>query len=91
MKKIRWAILGAARVNERLIPAIINSDQGELVAIGSRREKAAEECIKKYAKEYIKEIECHNGFDSILNNKEIDAVYIPLANEEHTKLEFSRK
>jgi len=86
MKKINWAILGAARVNERLIPAIINSDQGELVAIGSRREKAAEECIKKYAKEYIKEIECHNGFDSILNNKKIDAVYIPLANEEHTEV-----
>ena len=81
MKKISWAILGAARVNERLIPAIINSDQGELVAIGSRREKAAEECIKKYAKEYIKEIECHNGFDSILNRNVISLTF-----EEYQKL-----
>jgi D-xylose 1-dehydrogenase (NADP+, D-xylono-1,5-lactone-forming) len=85
MKKIKWAILGAARVNERLIPAIINSDHGELVAIGSRRENSAEECVKKYAEKHVKKIECHTGFDLILNNKEIDAIYIPLSNEEHTE------
>ena len=85
MKKISWAILGAARVNERLIPAIINSDHGELVAIGSRRENSAEECVKKYAEKHVKKIECHTGFDLILNNKEIDAIYIPLSNEEHTE------
>jgi len=86
MKKIRWAILGAARVNERLIPAIINSEQGALVAIGSRRENSAAECIKKYAKEHIKNIECYEGFNSILNSEEIDAIYIPLSNEEHTQV-----
>ena len=85
MTKISWGILGAARVNERLIPAIIKSKQGKLVAIGSRRQNAAEECIKKYAPEYIKDIEFHSGFDSILNNEEIDAIYIPLSNEEHTE------
>jgi xylose dehydrogenase (NAD/NADP) len=47
MKKIRWGILGAARVNERLLPAIANSPFGELVAIGSRRVNAALECLKK--------------------------------------------
>ena len=85
MKKIRWAILGAARVNEKLIPAITNSKQGELVAIGSRRKNAAEECVKKYAQEHIESIKCHTGFELILNNKEIDAIYIPLSNEEHTE------
>ena len=85
MTKLNWGILGAARVNERLIPAIIKSKQGKLVAIGSRRKNAAEECIKKYAPEYIQDIESHSGFDSILNNKEIDAIYIPLSNEEHTE------
>ena len=72
MKKIRWAILGAARVNEKLIPAITNSKQGELVAIGSRRKNAAEECVKKYAQEHIESIKCHTGFELILNNKEIN-------------------
>ena len=85
MKKISWAILGAARVNEKLIPAITNSKQGELVAIGSRRKNAAEECVKKYAQEHIESIKCHTGFELILNNKEIDAIYIPLSNEEHTE------
>ena len=85
MKKIRWAILGAARVNEKLIPAITNSKQGELVAIGSRRKNAAEECVKKYAQEHIESIKCHTGFELILDNKEIDAIYIPLSNEEHTE------
>jgi len=85
MKKISWAILGAARVNEKLIPAITNSKQGELVAIGSRRKNAAEECVKKYAQEYTESIKCHTGFELILDNKEIDAIYIPLSNEEHTE------
>ena len=86
MKKIKWAILGAARVNERLIPAIINSNQGELVAIGSRRKDSAKECIQKYAQEHTKSIASHMGFDLILDDKEIDAIYIPLSNEEHTQV-----
>ena len=85
MKKIRWAILGAARVNEKIIPAITGSEHGELCAIGSRRENSAKECALKFAPNQIEKIECHKGFDSIINNKEIDAIYIPLSNEEHTE------
>ena len=36
MKEIGWGILGAARVNERLMPAIVQSELGELISIGSR-------------------------------------------------------
>ena len=43
MNKIRWGIVGAARVNERLMPAIIDSELGDLIAIGSRRKGAAKE------------------------------------------------
>ena len=32
MTKIRWGIIGAARVNERLLPAIINSEFGIIIA-----------------------------------------------------------
>jgi xylose dehydrogenase (NAD/NADP) len=85
IKKIKWAILGAARVNEKLIPAITGSAQGELVAVGSRRENSAKESVNKFAPEQVENIECHKGFDSILNNREIDAIYIPLSNEEHTE------
>ena len=48
MKKIGWGILGAARVNERLMPAIVQSEQGELIAIGSRRAGASKECLLKH-------------------------------------------
>ena len=71
MKKIRWAILGAARVNEKLIPAITGSANGELVAVGSRRENSAKESVHKFAPDEVENIECHTGFDSILNNREI--------------------
>ena len=81
MKKINWAILGAARITEKMIPAIINSKYGELKAIGSRRSNSAKECIKKHAPNYASEIECYKGFDQIINNNEIDAIYIPLSNE----------
>jgi hypothetical protein len=36
--------LGAARVNERLMHAIVQSKVGELAAIGSRRSGAAKAC-----------------------------------------------
>ena len=47
MKRIGWGILGAARVNERLMPAIAQSDSGDLIAIGSRRAGASRECLLK--------------------------------------------
>ena len=49
MTKLRWGILGAARVNERLLPAIVEAKNSELVAIASRRSGAAAETLSKYA------------------------------------------
>ena len=86
MTKIKWGILGAARVNERLMPAIVQSDTGELIAIGSRRKGAAKECLLKYLPEYEDKVSCFDGFDQIINHKNIDAIYIPLANQEHTEV-----
>ena len=86
MTKIKWGILGAARVNERLMPAIVQSDTGELIAIGSRRKGAAKECLLKYLPEYEDKVSCFDGFDQIINHKNIDAIHIPLANQEHTEV-----
>ena len=89
MTKIRWGILGAARVNERLMPAIVQSDSGDLIAIGSRRSGAAKECLLKNLPEYKDKVLCFDGFDQVINHKKVDAIYISLANEEHT--EFALK
>ena len=86
MKKIGWGILGAARVNERLMPAIAQSNLGELVAIGSRRPGASKECLLKHLPEYEDQVSCFDGFDQVINHKKVDAIYIPLANEEHTEV-----
>ena len=85
MKKIRWGILGAARVNERLLPAIANSPFGDLVAIGSRRANAAVECLEKYQPNLKGKVKTFNSLDEVIDHPDIDAIYIPLSNEEHTE------
>lgn len=82
MKKIRWGILGAARINERLLPAILAVPQAELVAIGSRRPGAAFETLKRLAPDATT-VKTYDSLEAILECEEIDAVYIPLANGEH--------
>ena len=86
MKRIGWGILGAARVNERLMPAIVQSELGELISIGSRRPSASKECLLKHLPEYEDKVSCFDGFDQVINHEKVDAIYIPLANEEHTEV-----
>ena len=86
MTKIGWGIVGAARVNERLIPAINQSKLGELIAIGSRRKSAAKDCLLKYLPDSEDKVSCFDGLDQVINHKKVDAIYIPLANEEHTEV-----
>jgi xylose dehydrogenase (NAD/NADP) len=84
MTKVNWGILGAARIVEKVLPIIANSTNGELVAIGSRRKDAAESLINKTCPELINKVQPFNGFDSVINHPKINAIYIPLANEDHT-------
>ena len=86
MTKIRWGIVGAARVNERLIPAINQSELGELIAIGSRRRGAAKACLLKHLPESEDKVSCFDGLDQVITHNNVDAIYIPLANEEHTEI-----
>ena len=83
MTKVNWGILGAARIVEKVLPIIASSINGELVAIGSRRKDAAESLINKACPELINKVQAFNGFDSVINHPKINAIYIPLANEDH--------
>tara|TARA_B110000014_G_C20080066_1_gene564262 strand:- start:300 stop:1304 length:1005 start_codon:yes stop_codon:yes gene_type:complete len=85
MAKVRWGILGAARINKILLPAIANANNSELIAIGSRRHGAAKECLIKNAPELDDQVQCFDGLDSVINHDRVDAVYIPMANEEHVE------
>jgi len=81
---LRWGILGAARVNERLMPAIVEANNAQLIAIASRRKGAAAEVLAKYAPQETDVLTLDDP-DELLNNPDIDAVYLPMANEEHTE------
>lgn len=81
-KKLRWGILGAARVNERLLPAIIEAPNSSLVAIASRRKGAAKATLEKYAPCHG-DVACYDNLESLIADKNVDAIYCPMANEEH--------
>ena len=78
-KKIRWGVLGYARIaREAVIPAILRSSNSVFHAIASREPSKLDECRQKY--------NCPKTFQSyeeLLRDPEIDAIYIPLPNALH--------
>ena len=83
--KLKWGILGAARVNERLLPAIIEASNSQLVAIASRRAGAAKATLEKYAANYDGYVACYDDLESLIADKNVEAIYCPMANEEHAE------
>ena len=79
--KLRWGILGAARINERLMPAIVEASNSELVAVASRRPGAAAQTLAQYAPQ--QQVRTYDNLQALLDDPEVDAVYLPLANHEH--------
>ncbi|MFM9836185.1 MAG: Gfo/Idh/MocA family protein [Methylophilaceae bacterium] len=83
-QKLKWGILGAARVNERLLPAIVETANSQLVAIASRREGAAKATLDKYAPN-ASGVLCYDDLDALILDKNVEAIYCPMANEEHAE------
>lgn len=78
--KLRWGILGVAKINDRLLPAFRRVRNGELRAIASRSQERAEMAARAAG--------IPRGFGSyeqLLDDPEIDAVYIPLPNHLHAE------
>lgn len=84
-KKLKWGILGSARVCERLLPAIIEAPNSQLVAIASRRAGAALATLEKYAHAGFNKagVKCYDGLQALIDNPDVEAVYCPMANSEH--------
>lgn len=81
---LNWGILGAARVNERLLPAIVEASNAKLVAIASRRPGAAAQTLAQYAPQQ-QHVRTYDGLEALLDDDEVNAVYLPLANHEHAE------
>ena len=86
-KRLKWGILGAARVNERLLPAILEAPNSQLVAFASRRAGAARATLEKYAPDTVG-VACYDDLDSLIADSNVEAVYCPMANEEHAEWAF---
>ncbi len=82
--KLHWGILGAARVNERLLPAIVEASNSELIAIASRRPGAAAETLAKFAPQQ-RSVRTYDRLADLLDDARVEAVYLPLANSEHAE------
>jgi predicted dehydrogenase len=78
---IHFGILGCARICRRgMIDGIRTSGMADLTAIASRRGETA----RSWAAEYGIQ-RAYDSYEAILADPNIDAVYIPLANDEHAK------
>jgi D-xylose 1-dehydrogenase (NADP+, D-xylono-1,5-lactone-forming) len=77
--KLRWGILGCARITRRgLIPGIRASASGTLQALGSRDGATAAAWGREFQVPRT-----YASYQEVVDDPEVDAVYIPLPNELH--------
>lgn len=76
---IRWGILSTAKIGiNAVIPALQQSERGQVVAIASRDESRAAEIAAE-----LNIPKAYGSYDALLADEEIDAVYIPVPNHLH--------
>ena len=79
MKKVRWGVLSTAKIGrEKVIPGMQASIYCEVAAIASRNEEDARAVADK-----LNITKAYGSYEGLLNDSEIDAVYIPLPNQLH--------
>ncbi|WP_052436766.1 Gfo/Idh/MocA family protein [Georgenia sp. SUBG003] len=80
MSDIRWGVLGAARIARKaVIPAIRRAGAGEVLAVASASGKA-----EAFAAE-LEIPRAYGGYDELLADPDVDAVYIALPNAAHAE------
>jgi predicted dehydrogenase len=80
MDTVKWGILSTADINRRVLPGATSSPQVELVAVGSRDQGKADAFAKQW------EIpRAYGSYEALLEDPEIEAVYIPLPNTLHVE------
>ena len=79
-KIVRWGIMGTAGIARKNWQAILNSGNGQLVAVASRTEERAAQYIAENQSQVAHDPPPRpiGGYDEIIAAEDIDAVYIPL-------------
>ena len=79
--RVRWGILGNARIaREKVIPGMFKAANVEVAAIASRDEESA-----RAAAEALRIPRAIGGYDALLTDPDVDAVYLPLPNQLHVE------
>src|SRR6266581_801818 len=79
-KKLRWGILGVAKINDRLLPAFAKAANTDLVGIASRSLDKATAAAKAAGIPTA-----FGSYEALLDDPAIDAVYNPLPNTLHAE------
>ena len=76
--KIRWGILSTGKIAHRFATALSKSSTGSLVAVASRTTESAADFAATYGIPHA-----HGDYQSLLENPQIDAVYIATPHPMH--------
>jgi predicted dehydrogenase len=78
-KKIRWGVLGVAKIaTTKVIPAMQKCELGEIAAIASRDIAKAERAARDLGIP-----KAHGSYEELIADPDIDAIYNPLPNHLH--------
>ena len=79
MSKLRWGVLGAARIaTVKVIPGMQRSELCEIVAIASRDLAKADAAARA-----LNIPKAYGSYEELLADSEVDAIYNPLPNHMH--------
>jgi len=78
--EIVWGILGTAKINDKVVVPMHNAPKCRVKGIASRSHEKAREAAARYGLAVA-----YDGYEALLADPEIDAVYIPLPNHLHVE------
>ena len=77
---IVWGVLGAAKINDKVVPPMTTARHCRVKAIASRSAEKSAAAAAKYGLPVA-----YDSYEALLADPEIDAVYIPLPNHLHVE------
>ncbi len=78
--RLRWGILGTARIARRLIEGVRKGHEGVIAAVASRDAERAREWAKGYDIPKV-----FGSYEALLHSGEVDLIYNPLPNSLHAE------
>ena len=80
MKQIKWGILGLGNIALKFAEAFKFTSNAKLLAISSKDKNKLQNFKKNF---YIEEDYCFSDYEKLIENKDVDIIYIALPNSYH--------